>query len=384
MRFASPIWLILLMPWAGLVIWLLRGRLPAHGVPFLNLWSRESAMNPRPKRAWIAPPAAILAVLAGMFLAVIGAATPMIEDRHDAAPAPAPMPDVRIESLAVRAAPTTQAMIQLTNRSSLTTAVLTVRAGDVAVVRNVELPAHDDSRNYFVDLPTSSSTVDAEVSAGANGEIDHHLKAIRRPAWPIVEPRSPLPAEVSRMIEVYSRDRATSEESKHVAVEVASNKMSADEPVAILMDESSSQIVSSAQPVTVRDSPLTESVDWDSALPGAKVKSPPGEDWRAIVSAGNIPVVAIREEPVRQVWVGFVSEALAHRADFVVFWSNVFAWLGGADANDQITAANAEPIAQTPVLATGTGRPIAGYLFLAALVMMILSAVSWKKGNMRR
>jgi hypothetical protein len=47
---------------------------------------------------------------------------------------------VRIETLAVRAAPTTQAMIRVLNESDLTTAKLSVRAGDAVVSENVGLP----------------------------------------------------------------------------------------------------------------------------------------------------------------------------------------------------------------------------------------------------
>src|ERR1022692_3303540 len=111
MFFTSPIWLGLLIPWGGLVLWLFRGRLQTRGVPFLNLWERESAVNPRPKRAWILPPAAMVAMLAGVFFAVIGAAGPFIESSPSVTQGQTE--DVRIESLAVRSWPTTQAMVCL-------------------------------------------------------------------------------------------------------------------------------------------------------------------------------------------------------------------------------------------------------------------------------
>ena len=182
MFLASPIWLILLASWGGLAIWLLRGRFETKGVPFLELWGREIAQNRRPDRAWRMPPGWMIALLVAMLLGIMAAAGPGI--RKNESPVAVSSSDVRIETLAVRTAPTTQAMIRLVNESDLTAAKLTVRAGNAEVSENVGLPGWDQARNYFVDIPDWNSTVDAEVSAG---EIDHHLRASGGGAWPIVE-----------------------------------------------------------------------------------------------------------------------------------------------------------------------------------------------------
>src|SRR5271154_916117 len=113
MLLISPIWLILLAPWAALVIWLLRGRFETQRVPFLELWARQTPENQKPDRAWRKPPPAIIALLAAIFLAILAAAQPMIHLRQTTSAVPASPSDLRIESLSVRAAPTTQAMIRL-------------------------------------------------------------------------------------------------------------------------------------------------------------------------------------------------------------------------------------------------------------------------------
>jgi hypothetical protein len=373
MFLVSPIWLILLGPWGALVIWLMRGRIETRGVPFLELWGTETAQNRRADRAWRMPPAWMIALLAAMLLGIVGAAGPMIQKNNLAVPISSS--DVRIETLAVRAAPTTQAMIRVLNESDLTTAKLSVRAGDVVVSENVGLPVRDQTRNYFVDLPVWNSTIDAEVSAG---EFDYHLQAKGSGAWPIVEGRGALPPEVERMIEVYGRHRASGEGSKHIAVIAGSENDIGDEPAAILMNSQSGvRGLATIQPLIVRDSPLTRFVDWDRALAGARVESPPAGDWQPVVSAAGIVVVALREEPIKQVWVGFNSEEFAHQADFVIFWSNVFDWLGDGGENYQSAAAAPVNI-PLPASAAGKAFSLAGEMFLGALGMMVLSALAWK------
>jgi hypothetical protein len=370
---ASPNWLILLAPWAGLVVWLLRGRFETRGVPFLELWGRETAQNQRPERAWRKPPVWMIALLGAMLLGIVAAAGPMI--RENDLPAAISSSDMRIETLAARAAPTTQAMIRLRNESDLTSAKLTVRAGDAAVSENVDLPGRDQARNYFVDLPVWNATIDAEVSAG---EFDHHLQASGGGAWPIVEGRGALPPEVERIIEVYGRHRVGGEGSKHIAVVAASENSIPDEPCAILMNPRFGVGEPAAiQPLIVRDSPLTRFVDWDHALAGARVESPPAGDWQPIVSAAGIVAVAYREQPFKEVWVGFSSDEFSHQADFVIFWSNVFDWLG--DGGEDYQAAAAVPVAvSSPAHAAGKAVSLSGQVFLGAMGIMVFSALAWK------
>jgi hypothetical protein len=375
----SPIWLILLGPWGALVIWLMRGRIETRGVPFLELWGRETAQNRKADRAWRMPPGWMIALLAAMLLGIVAAVGPMI--RRNALTVSIPSSDVRIETLAVRAAPTTQAMIRVLNESDLTTAKLSVRAGDAVVSENVGLPVRGEMQDYFLDLPVWNSTIDAELLAG---EFDHHLQASGGAAWPIVEGRGALPPEVERMIEVYGRHRVGGEGSKHIAVIAASENDIGEEPAAILMNSQSGfRGLATIEPLIVRDSSLTRFVDWDRALAGARVESPPEGDWQPLVSAAGIVVVALREEPVKQVWVGFNSDEFAHHADFVIFWSNVFDWLG--DGGENYQSATAAPVTiSLPAPAAGKAVSLAGEMFLGALGMMVLSALAWKAPKVTR
>ena len=242
MFLASPIWLVLLAPWAGLALWLLWGQLDRRAVPYLKLWRGEMAHHRKPSRQWHAPPPALIALLAATLLGIVAAAGPMIRIGVNA-PAPGPEP---------------------------------------AGVKN-----------------------------------DHRGAAARRVAWPAVEAASPLPPELRRMIEVYTRHRPPGEGSQRIAVLSGSAAMPAAEPAAIVADDPAAiTTLANLESLTVADSPLTQGVDWEKALNGARVSSPPSGDWQPVVVAGGAAVVAVRQQPVRQVWVGFESDDFPRRAGF--------------------------------------------------------------------
>jgi len=88
-------------------------------------------------------------------------------------------------------------------------------------------------------------------------------------------------------------------------------------------------------------------------------------------------VVAIRQDPIRQVWVGFSSDQFQHRADFVIFWTAVFDWLG-----------DGEPIYDSPIPPADlrkdtlnnseSPKSLAGETLCTAIFLICLSALKWK------
>jgi hypothetical protein len=52
------------------------------------------------------------------------------------------------------------------------------------------------------------------------------------------------------------------------------------------------------------------------------------------VRSGERALVSVREQPARQIWIGFNSPTFARSADFVIFWTDVFDWLGGTSATE--------------------------------------------------
>ncbi|HEV8608107.1 MAG TPA: hypothetical protein VGQ99_22415 [Tepidisphaeraceae bacterium] len=77
MQIASPIYLIALVPWAGLVFWLLLGKRRRVDVSFLELW-KGPVTGPTAKRRVGMPPIALAAILAAMLLGILAAARPGI------------------------------------------------------------------------------------------------------------------------------------------------------------------------------------------------------------------------------------------------------------------------------------------------------------------
>ncbi|MGD0461849.1 MAG: hypothetical protein ABSB74_05105 [Tepidisphaeraceae bacterium] len=259
----------------------------------------------------------------------------------------APITNVGIDLLSVRASPATQAMVRLFNQSGLTSAELIVRAdGNIVQSRQIALPPSGGKRDYFVDIPAAPTIVEAQVQCDDSIQINHRAWAVRGAAWPIVEPGSSLPPELTRMIEVYGRHRLPSQDSQRIAVVNASDSIPFGVPVAILADEAAGGTrLSTARPLIVTDDLLKiQSVEWSSILAGATVWAAPGKDWQAIVSAGGAAIVAVRDAPVRQAWIGFRADGFARRPDFVVFWSAIFDWLGGAGSPDY-TSGKVGPLA---------------------------------------
>ncbi len=80
MSFASPFWLVFLIPWLWLVLWLLIGQRDRVAVPFLELWSGPMG-SAKVRRTIQPPPIALVCALAAVLLGVVGAAAPMVH-RH--------------------------------------------------------------------------------------------------------------------------------------------------------------------------------------------------------------------------------------------------------------------------------------------------------------
>jgi hypothetical protein len=74
MGFGSPIWLLALLPWAGLAIYLRERRGPVSAVPFIDLWPKEAVAPRRRGSRW--PNPAILLTLLSLGIVILSAAEP--------------------------------------------------------------------------------------------------------------------------------------------------------------------------------------------------------------------------------------------------------------------------------------------------------------------
>ncbi|MCY2952782.1 MAG: hypothetical protein NTU53_12540 [Planctomycetota bacterium] len=240
--------------------------------------------------------------------------------------------NVGIVRFGARETPAVQVMVRLRNQSPATKAVLRLLSDDQERLRSgVELPATGE-RDYFFDVPTLGRAIRVELDVDDDLPADNRAFLVREEAWPIIEPRVAMPPELGRMIGLYSRLRPAAEGSRHVAIVGRSDALPTNDPAAVLAEGSEALPTSRpVQQVRAIDHAVTRSIsDWPAAMV-AELPSDP--TWTAVVSAGGRVLVAVRETPVRQVWVGFSAPQWPSMPDFVIFWTNVFNWLGqGSEA----------------------------------------------------
>lgn len=231
--------------------------------------------------------------------------------------------NVGIVRLAVRDSPRPQLMVAVRNGTALAEAALLVRSDDRAIARQtLELPSGGGQRNYFVDLAEMGTTLAVELIVDDDLPADNRAALVRESAWPAVEPAGTLPAAVQRMIETYGRHRPPSADSARLSV---GGKLPADRRGVLLMPAAEAGPVGDAE---VADHPVTRAV---GAWPGGGV-DPAGQTdtntWTVLVRRGGRMLVGARTAPARQVGVWMHLDEWAKTADFVMFWTNVFDWVG--------------------------------------------------------
>ena len=237
-------------------------------------------------------------------------------------PANAPS-NVGLVTFAVRGSPAGQAMVRLRNESPLRKAILRLLSDNQERARlGVDLPPTGE-RDYFFDLPTLGRVLTVELEAADDLAADNRASLVRDRSWPRLQPRSPLPAEVQRMVETYAQSRTATPSSPRVSIAATTDSV-ANEPAAILAPAPS--IAGSNEPVQVASHPVTHSINaWPTVKPAPL---PEGPGWTHLVRRNADILVAARDQPAKQVWVGFHSPEWAATTDFVILWTNIFDWLG--------------------------------------------------------
>ncbi len=436
MMLASPIWLIGLLPWAGVVIWMLLGKRLGVTVPFIELWrgAREPA---RGRRQITRPSAAVMTVLGAILLAILAAARPalrranaaakvtVIVDRgitmapkgrmasaeealrdalvadaqvdlvavprlaavdwgqpfslpetcvdtsselNQAVSAALPRSDgavivltdkiVRDDPRVIRIAPKgavenvaitrfairedaggkPQAMVTLRNDSNWLRARLSV----ADVKQELQLPPRGQVRSYFVELPTVAATAKAVIDVDDEFDGDNVAYLARQPDRAAIELRGTLSADVRRMVEAYRAARRARDANSVVAVVGSADQLKNTQAGIIapaVGAAEGSQIGNAAkETIAVQSHPVTENLN-GNAWQGLRFATPPtGDRWVAVVSQGGHPLVSIREQPARQVWIGIASSEFARSGDFVILWTNALEWVSGGGKGDSFAA----------------------------------------------
>jgi hypothetical protein len=448
MTLLSPLWLIGLLPWAAVLVYLLRERPRQAAVPFLALWAKAArAQRPRHWAAKRRPPLFVLLMLLAMLLAILATGRPalrlrpsmpivVILDRgvtmspqscravlltasdevaHRFAPnAPVDLvtvpgytvarsqisnwasiaestpptalstremlerevnrrlressdepilvltdepiepassrvvvippqagpEDVGITAFAARARPTPQVMVRLRNQSARSHLHLVVRSDQQVVERGVSLPPRGQTLDQFIDVPGGlSQTITAQIDAD-DAPVNDRAWLVREALWPVIDPRTELPAAVRRMMQVYSRLRPASGESRHVAV--SDRPLPPDQTGVWIVTDTSRSATTTTPTPQVSPHPITADIGSWPGFADDRVPTQPPAGFTPIVTLSDRPTVAVREAPARQVWLNVDLDAWSHSPDFVVFFSNVFDWLGDTGTDAYV----ADPIGQ--------------------------------------
>lgn len=218
-----------------------------------------------------------------------------------------------------------QVMVRLRNQAQLRDATLTVRSGEAGLTRHVELPAPDQTRDYFVDLPALDRTIAVTIQLEDELQWDNRAWLARDRTWARIEPAPDLPAAVKRVIDVYHNARPPQSGSLRLDIVTTAAKDAAT-PIVVVAEPRSS----ASGEIRVIDHPITTSIDWRAALSGPATVADfdLGPVWSPLVKVGDSTLVAARESPARQVWIGFDAPNWSSSVDFVIFWTNVLDWAG--------------------------------------------------------
>ena len=245
-------------------------------------------------------------------------------------PPSSPVQDVAIARLSVRDVPTTQAMIEVRNQSTRTKAALRISSGSTQLDRQIELPPAPQTRNYFFDLPTITDTVQARLVDPDDISADDTAWSVRERSFPRIEPRSPLPPAISRIIEAYSKARPVrpGSDSSRIVIVTDSAALPSTETGAILLPAQER----ASEPIVATDHQITRHINWQNLSRVRRATTPPPQGWTPVLTAGPNALIGIKPANPRQVWIGFDADQWESTTDFVIFWTNVFDYLGDTDA----------------------------------------------------
>ena len=233
---------------------------------------------------------------------------------------PPAQPNVGIAHFAARAKPAAQVMVRLVGEGQSKQSII-VSSDGTRVERTMDAPG-----TAFIDLPELGKTVEVALSQGDALTADDRAWLVREAGWPRIEPIATLSPELARMVETYRKLRPAREDARVVSIVDAVGNFGT--PAVILAPATAAGTVAAS----VAEHPITTGVAWPEVLKGARLGAAAPAGFTPVVSIGDRVAVAVRETP-RQAWVAIESATFPRRADYVVFWTNVFDWLGqGGDA----------------------------------------------------
>lgn len=257
-----------------------------------------------------------------------------------------PLRNAGIESGSFVLSPSPQLMLRLYNNSSAWASEVEIKGWEgsridvtptLSLTRTVELPHEGEVAPRFVELSPdlrqgrAPAILSVRLTSRDDVAADDELWLVRQRA-PIQPAQRGLPPELSKLLRAYLVVRQGGETAGTGARKV--NVTTGD-----LRPEESGISVPAAmaggETISLRSAVQTplESLGGLPLPPDAQVVGGglPGGGWQTLVSAGGQTVVACRNSPQRQVWVGFWSKEWAQTGDFAVFYSMLLDWIAGGE-----------------------------------------------------
>jgi hypothetical protein len=242
-----------------------------------------------------------------------------------------------IVRLSVRETPSPQVMVRLRNQSNHRAAELIVSTASSDLRTKIALPPAGEEANFFADTPAVDRWLSVELNLDDDFPPDNRAWLARGRSWAKISPASPLPPELDRIVRVYEESRGGQPADRELPILVGS-------PIdpgksAIIIAPRATWPIDHGGQLRIVEHPIASQVDWAGIVRDVTVAEAPGSGWTPIVSVGDQVLVAVRDTPARQMWVGFDSPTWARTSDFVIFWAEVFDWAG--ERTDEFVA---EPV----------------------------------------
>jgi hypothetical protein len=239
-----------------------------------------------------------------------------------------------IVRVSARESPRPQVMVTLRNDTALRSARVEVTAAGRTTAADAELPTPGaGTRDAFIDLPGLADVVFVRLVIEDSFEADNVAWLVRGGSWPRIEPRAALAPALARIVEVYAKSRPPGPGSASVSIVDDLRAVPPAAPAVVVAPAPAGG--DPVEPpegsrVEVLPHPVTRGLETGFRIPSFHLAQVAPAAWQPVVRLDGKAAVAVREAPARQVWVGLDSAQWATRPEYVVFWANVFDWLGGS------------------------------------------------------
>jgi hypothetical protein len=252
--------------------------------------------------------------------------------------------NVSVDRLSAADGEHSEIMVSIVNRSDATKANLRITTADKTLDREIKLPAPGKSEDYFFPVSPLGPTVGATLTDPDDFPIDNTAFVAREKAFPRFQLAPGLAPEVQRIVAAYQKVHPARPGSASILISPDLSDV-ADIIVANPTDPLP------ATSVTISPHPISANLDL-SNLTNLQAAAPPPPGFKSLITVGTRPLLAVRERPKPQVWIGFSASNFPATTQFVVLWTNILDFLVGSSG--QFTAHPPDALTEDwkPILST--------------------------------